>query len=333
MIVAALTDARSAGVWVSGFSDPRLPLRARLLEMLGNAATAPAWGGTDEELRAKAAAVAAGAEGLLLADLIAGEEAPERLGVRAVAGDVLDAVLPYLDDADVRIGHAAVFAVTRCVQLLLPECRGLMAGTAVADRVAVVVRRLRAVAGRDDGGVGAAAAYALAELGADTADLLDRPALAVRACAALSPASAGDARAVAALEEALRHTPDNDDWLDPGSRLQRLRLHMEFAAAAGERAGGFDELVPGALVVATPEARTTGNGWGPLLRVAFPAGWQERPLTGNQREFLRRLVGNDSVWGGWATDTPSRLAEVGLPPDREACRALLRDRDRGAGGS
>ncbi|MEV4140568.1 hypothetical protein AB0J72_51450 [Dactylosporangium sp. NPDC049742] len=264
----------------------------------------------------------------------AGEEAPERLGVRAVAGDVLDAVLKYLDDADVRIGQAAVFAVTRFVQLLLPECRGTAAGAAAGDRVAVVVRRLRVVAGRDDGGVGAAAAYALAELGADTADLLDRAALAVRACTALSPATAGDARAVAALEEALRHTPDNDDWLGLGSRLQRLRLHMEFAAA-GERAGGFDELVPGALVVATPEAGTTGNGWGPLLRVAFPPGWQERPLTGNQREFLHRLVGNDSVWGEWATDTPSRLAAVGLPPDREACRTLIgarAGRDRGRRG-
>ncbi|MGI5184507.1 hypothetical protein ACQEVZ_50465 [Dactylosporangium sp. CA-152071] len=53
VIVAVLADARSAGVRVSGFFDPRLPLRARRLEMLGNAATAPAWGGTDEELRAK----------------------------------------------------------------------------------------------------------------------------------------------------------------------------------------------------------------------------------------------------------------------------------------
>ncbi|GAA1500533.1 hypothetical protein GCM10009827_006620 [Dactylosporangium maewongense] len=66
------------------------------------------------------------------------------------------------------------------------------------------------------------------------------------------------------------------------------------------------------------------NGWGPLLlRVAFPPGWQERPLTGNQREFLRRLVGNDSVWGGGATDTPSRFAGVGLPQDREAYRTLI----------
>ncbi|MEV0133061.1 hypothetical protein AB0H83_31935 [Dactylosporangium sp. NPDC050688] len=280
VIVAVLTDARSANVGVASSFDPQLPLRARLLEMLGNAATAPAWGGTDEELRAKAAAVVAGAEDLLLADLIAGEEASARLGVRAMAGDVIDAVVSYIDDQDVRTVHAAIFAVTRFVQLLLPECRGAVTGAGAADRVAVVVQRLRAVAGRGSGvvSVSAAAAFALAELGADTTALLGEPELAVRACAALSPSTADDTRALMALEHALRCTPNNDTWLSPGSKLERMRLYIDFARAASSRARSFNELCPGALVVATPEAESTEAGWGPLLRVAFSPGWRNRPL-------------------------------------------------------
>ncbi|MFG2042502.1 hypothetical protein [Dactylosporangium sp. NPDC048998] len=326
VVVAVLADPRSAGVWVYDSWDPELPLRAKLLELLGTAAKAPAWGGTDEELRAKAAAVAAGAEDLPGPDLIAGYEAPERLGVRALAGEMLGDLLPYVDDPEVRVAHAAMFAVTRFAQLLQPEVRGAAADGAAAEQVAAAVQRLLSVAGRGDGvvSVSGAAAYALAELGADTVSLLGHPSLVARACAALSASTAGDARAVAALEEALRYTPDNDRWLHPGSSLQqRLRLHMKFAKVAGARAGSFDELVPGAFVVAAPAAESTEAGWGPLLRVAFPPGWQDRPLTGNQREFLRRLVNDDHNWGERAKYTMPYFAEVGLPQDRDACRMLL----------
>lgn len=237
VLVAALADPRSAEAWVFNPSDPRLPLRAKLLDLLGAAATGPAWGGTDQQLRAKAAAVAAGAEGLALADLVAGEEAPQRLGVRAQAAGVLGEILRYLDDPDARVGHAAVYAVTRFAQLLDPECRGVAMDAAAAAQVAAAVEGLLAVAGRGDGAasVAGAAAFALAELGADTTSLLGHPALVVRACAALSSSTAGDPRAVAALEEALRYTPENDTWLYPGIQLQRLRLHLHFAQAAAAR--------------------------------------------------------------------------------------------------
>jgi hypothetical protein len=322
VVVAVLADPRSAGVWVFDSWDPELPLRAKLLDMLGTAATTAAWGGTDEELGAKAAA---GAEDLPVPDLIAGNAAPQRLGVRAMAGEMLSDMLPYLDDPDVRIAHAAVFAVTRFVQLLRPDVRGATVDGAAAARAADAVERLHAVAGRGDGAVSVSgvAAFALAELSADTTSLLGHRALVVRACAALSPSTVGDSRAVAALEEALRYTPGNDTWLRPGSPLQRVRLHMDFAEAVGARAGSFDELVPGALVLATPEAESTETGWGPLLRVAFPPGWRDRPLTANQREFLRRLVDNDDIWGERAQYTMPCFADVGLPEDRDACRVLL----------
>ncbi|MEV6930229.1 hypothetical protein AB0M46_37900 [Dactylosporangium sp. NPDC051485] len=329
VVVAVLADPRSAGVTVHDSWDPELPVRAKLLELLGTAATAPAWGGTDDELRAKAAAVAAGVEDLPRPDLLAGYEASDRLGMRAMAGGVLGDILPYIEDPDVRVAHWALFAVTRFAQLLQPEVRGAAADGAAAERVVVAVEGLLAVAGRGDGAVSVsgAAAYALGELGADTVSLLDHPALVVRACAALSLSTAGDARAVAALEEALRYTPANDDWLHPGSPLQRKRLHMELAQAAGPRAGSFDELVPGALVVATPAAESNEAGWGPLLPAAFPPGWPDRPLTSNQREFLGRLVDDDGIWGERAKYTMPYFAEVGLPQDRDACQTLLDDPD------
>ncbi|MFD0585767.1 RHS repeat-associated core domain-containing protein [Dactylosporangium darangshiense] len=313
VFVAVLTDPRSEAPTLHDIWDPELPLRARLLNLLATAADAAAWGGVDEELRAKAAVVAADADaGMSLADRVAGAEAPLRLGVRALAGRVLGDLLPFLDDPDPRIAHAAVFAVSQFARLG-PDARG------------AAVRALLAVAQRTDGVVSVAgeAAYGLAVLGADTTSLLSHPALVVRACAALSPATAGDARSVAALEEALRYTPANDRWRPPGSSAPgRKRLHIEVAGAAAQRAASFDDLVPGAFVVATPEAESTEAGWGPLLRVAFPPGWPQRPLTGNQREFLRRLVDNDDIWGERAESAMPYFAAVGLPEDREACRAI-----------
>ncbi|MFI5909758.1 hypothetical protein [Dactylosporangium sp. NPDC051541] len=314
IVAAAVNDQRSADAWVFTTSDPRMPLRARLLAMLGQAATGAAWGGTDAQLRAKAEAVAAGGEKLSVADYVAGEEAPQRLGVRAMAGGLLLDVLPWLPDSDARVAHAAVFATTRIAQLLPPQQRR------GADE------QLLAVAEQRDspGSVAGAAAYALAELGADTTTLLqDRP-LVVRACAALSPSTDGDPHAVRALEEAMRYTPANDSWLRPGSALERVRLHMRFAATAAARASSFDQLVPGALAVAAPEGGSTEAGWGPLLRLAFPPGWPDRPLANSQRTFLQVLVGNDSVWGDRADRAMPLLAEVGLPQDREACRTVTR---------
>ncbi|MFF5229536.1 hypothetical protein [Dactylosporangium sp. NPDC000521] len=330
VLVAVLADPRSATAAVYESEDLDLPLRAKLLTLLGTAATTAAWGGTDDELRATIAAVAADEPGLSVAELWAGDEGADRLAVRALAGEVLDAVLPFIDDPDVWVAHAAVFAATRFAQLQQLVVGRVMEGRAApAGPAAVTEARLAAVARRGSGdgnglsGVSGAAAYALAQLGADTSALLEHPALVVRACAALSPATIGDRRAVAALEEALRHTPANDHWLDPGSALQRLRLHIEFAAAAAARVTDFAELMPGALAVAAPEGGATEAGWGPLLLVAFRTGWQDRPLTDAQRAFLRQLVDNDDVWGDRARLTMPCLIEVGLPPDRAACQSLL----------
>ncbi|GAA2395736.1 hypothetical protein [Dactylosporangium salmoneum] len=101
------------------------------------------------------------------------------------------------------------------------------------------------------------------------------------------------------------------------------RLHIDLAEAAQRHATSFDQLLPGALVLATPEAETLEAGWGPLLQVAFPPGWEQRPLAEDQREFLRRLVDNDEVWHERIAAGLARFAAVGLPADREACRALV----------
>jgi hypothetical protein len=312
VLVAVLADPRSAATTVYESEDLYLPLRAKLLHLLGNAATAAAWGGTDDELRAAIAAVAADDSELPVQRLLAGYEGPDRLAVRALTGEALTGILPFLDDPDVWVAHSAVYAVTRFARLRPPA--------------AATVARLTALAQRATGdGVAGAAAYALAQLGADTVVLLTHPALTVRACAALSPATAGDRRGTAALEEALRHTPANDSWLHPGSALQSLRLHLDFVAAAAARATEFADLMPGALAVAASEGDSTEAGWGPLLRVAFPPGWQHRPLTGEQRAFLQQLIDNDEVWGDRAQNAMLCLIEADLPADRDACRAFLRN--------
>jgi hypothetical protein len=131
--------------------------------------------------------------------------------------------------------------------------RGGAADDVAAGSAAAAMQRLAAVAGRGDG----AAAYALAKLRADTTALLDHPALVVRACASLSPSTRGDTRAVAALEEALRHTLDNDDWLDPPLQLTPRRVGLAHPTPIRMTGGQLPRHTLGSLLLST--AATAGR--------------------------------------------------------------------------
>lgn len=316
VVVALLGDRRVEGVWYYTLFEKRLPVRAGLLECLGYAANSAFNGGTSDELRRKAALLAAGRGAELvraglpgsIADLVAAEQAPYRIWVREHADDLLDVSLPWLDDPDPRMAQAAVYPVARC---------GMIAS---AGHRHTAQQRLLKLAQTPDGhqAVQGTAVLELLALGVDTTPLLEHPSLPVRAIAALSPATADNPRSLTALEHALRQAPQADDWLAPSPPMLDTRLTVQFANVAADRARTFDDLLPGAFAAAS-----AGVGWQSLLPVAFPPGWLDRPLSAAQREFLQRVVDNDVNWHPVYTEWMDTLRSVGLPADRDACRRLL----------
>lgn len=112
---------------------------------------------------------------------------------RAIRADLFAAVTPYLEDADTATREAALGAVVQLVRA--PE---------LADRRAAFVDVLSRLAAEDtDRRRRAIAVLTLGAWGADTTGALSDPDPAIRACAALAPARAGDPRADAVILDAL----------------------------------------------------------------------------------------------------------------------------------
>ncbi|MEE1782778.1 hypothetical protein PUR71_07595 [Streptomyces sp. SP17BM10] len=168
------------------WDDRRRPLRAALLEWLGQFAESAAW---DDEA---------------LADPQDAEEADALeavLACRAVRPQIFDAVAPFLDDQDEMVREAALGAVTH-----------LLAADDFADRIPVAADRLERIAcGRGGRRERAGALLTLAHWGRDTAMLLTDEDPAVRTCAALGTA---DPSAVDVLLAALADPVAVDSWFD-----------------------------------------------------------------------------------------------------------------------
>ncbi|MFJ6785872.1 hypothetical protein [Streptomyces yangpuensis] len=68
---------------------------------------------------------------------------------------------------------------------------------------------------------------------------------------------------------------------------------------------------------------TIAEDWGPLLAAAFPSGYnQGAELTPAQHRYLDALTDRDVCWR-YTHLVTSWFDDVGLPPDRNAIRALL----------
>ncbi|MEU7011454.1 hypothetical protein [Streptomyces sp. NPDC046332] len=162
-----------------------------------------------------------------------------------------------------------------------------------------------------------------------SAGWLADPDPAIRACAALSPGCAGQAKATRTILRALI-----DSWFleptaaDPwaGDPLPHIagRLRHALLAAAIDRASDFEELLPAALAsVPFSSNLTIAEDWGPLLAAAFPSGYdQGARLTPAQHRYLDALADRDVCWR-YTHLVTSWFADVSLPADRNAIRAIL----------
>ncbi|MGW4892260.1 HEAT repeat domain-containing protein [Kitasatospora sp. NPDC004240] len=297
-IAGVLPHPRTLALHESFFpwDDRRRPLRAALLEWLGEFAESAAW---DDEA---------------LAEPQDAEEIEELEAVRAcraVRPQIFDAVAPFLDDPDDAVREAALGAVTH-----------LLAADDLAGRVPVAADRLEGVArGQGPRRERAGALLTLALWGRDTGALLTDEDPAVRTCAALGTA---DPSAVDVLLAVLADPAAVDGWFD--EPLPQVDGRFRFTVLRGllERAESFEQVLPAALaLVPLCSQYTVDRDWGPLLASAFrePRSAGAR-LTRAQSALLAALVEQESCWGSMA-NRDAWLRTAGLPVERGQLRALV----------
>lgn len=102
------------------------------------------------------------------------------------------------------------------------------------------------------------------------------------------------------------------------------RLRHALLAAAIDRAGDFEELLPTPMAsVPFCSNLTIAEDWGPLLAGAFPSGYEQGAnLTTAQHRYLDPLADRDVCWRYTQLIT-SWFDDICLPPDRNAIRAIL----------
>ncbi|MGW1092463.1 HEAT repeat domain-containing protein [Streptomyces sp. NPDC002596] len=305
-VAAVLNDPRTMTSHedYAAWDDRPRPLRAALLEWLGQIVDSAAYGETTGEED--------------------GNEPGVTDAVRAVRGLICDAVLPHLLASNPAVREAALSATAALLQS--PDLAGR-----VAEATKILRRLLSESTDRRER---AATILTIGAWGEDTASWLADPDPAIRACAALSPACADNPEATRTILGALLEPATIDSWFleptatDPlaGNPLPHIerRLRHALLTAAIDRAADFEELLPAALAsVPYCSNLTVVEDWGPLLAAAFPSGYdQGTELTPAQHGYLAALVDRDVCWRYTHLIT-SWFDDAGLPADRNAIRALL----------
>ncbi|GAA2624694.1 HEAT repeat domain-containing protein [Dactylosporangium fulvum] len=276
------------------------PLRAALLEWLGDVAESASWGedpdDEDEE------------------DEPDEDDEADVAACRAIRRDLFQVVALYLDDADESVRTAAEGAAGHL--LLAPDL--------AESRQAVAERMLERVRQRPPH-ERANTALTVARWGVAPRELLTDAEPAVRAYAALAPALDGEPAALAVVREALLDPETADGWFADHEMLLDGWLRFALVQTLLRRTTTFTEIRDEALAVARmTNAYTVDSDWGPLLQRAFPARHTPgTPLHPAQHAFLTALVENDECWNGIA-NMIIWFSRAGLPHEREELRTLLR---------
>ncbi|MFJ7126224.1 HEAT repeat domain-containing protein [Streptomyces sp. NPDC098101] len=280
------------------------PLRAALLEWLGQIADSAAYGETTDEED--------------------GNDPGVTDAVRAIRGTIHDAAFTHLLAPDPTVRSAALNATA-----------ALLRSPELASRVSRTTQILRQLLAKStDRRERATIVLTMGAWGADVASWLTDPDPAIRACAALSPGCADNAKATRTILRALREPEAIDSWFleptaaDPwaGEPLPHIegRLRHALLSAAIERAAGFEELLPVAMAsVPFCSNLTIAEDWGPLLAAAFPSGYDRNAqFTPAQHRYLSALADRDVCWR-YTHLVTSWFSDVGLPSDQNAIKALL----------
>lgn len=240
--------------------------------------------------------------------------------LRAALAELVDVVLPLIDDQEPSVRVRSVHLATRLGGVSTVASRA-------QDLVANFEARLQWMKTRDER---AALVVGVGELGGDTRLWLDDDDEPVRVCASVYLHA--DPRATAALQGALTRPQALAGWFEEAPwRHQGVReaLLRELVS----RDLSFADLLPVAVAIAKDASKWFPDGdWGLLLRRAFPEvkfepGIQPTSpsaLDRSQRAFLEALLANDSLWD--PKNGSCRLARMkaGIPQDRREVIELLR---------
>ncbi|MFJ9100702.1 HEAT repeat domain-containing protein [Streptomyces sp. NPDC102405] len=305
-VAAILTHPQTLAEHGSSFpwDDRTRPLRAALLDWLGQIADSASYGETP------------GSEDEYGHEYDGGDEDELEAihACRSIRRELYDAVEPFLDDPHPDTREAALGAVT--LLLKAPD---------LTELVPRAAHRLRSVLAADGSRrERSSAALAMGAWSQDTTGLLNDPDPAVRTCAALATGCAHLPRATAVLLEALQDPVEADHWFpDPLPQFDGW-LRFTLLKTVLDRVDAFEELVPAAMaLIPLASDYTVDRDWGPLLVKAFPTGYSPGlPLSAAQRELLKAVTANDKCWGNIGNKF-RWLREAGLPEQRDAIRALL----------
>jgi len=302
-VAGILSDPRTAVQAGSVFPwDERArPLRAALLEWLGQVAESAAWGERAPE---------------------AGQDAPGdtdpagRAAVRAcraIRRDLYLAVAPFMSSEDEPVREAAIAAAGPL--LAAPELADLL--PAAAGRLEKLAQ---GAAARERAGI----ALTLGRCGIAPRGLLADPDPAVRTCAALTPALDEDPAARAEVHRALEDPAAADSWFTQPLPQLDGKFRFALVTALLRRAATFEEILAPALAIARmTSAYTVDFDWGPLLAKAFPVSYSHQGrLSRAQHQFLAAIAANNQCWGAIANPA-LWLRRAGLPASRDALLALL----------
>jgi hypothetical protein len=299
-------------------ADPRVePIRGGLLAFLSSVIEAPLnWDRVELERWAQHdidQLLVAGDDSAIYED----EDAANAIFARSVLACVevtpllVEHVLAQLSNSNPKVRVHAADAAAKLAQTAAP-----------IDR-AKLFERLRELASRAERDERCAHVLAIGGLGEAPREFLDDPTPSVRACAALAPALAQDARAIDELIHSVERE-DIDSWFVDRPPQFKMRPRFSVVKELVKRVPDFDRLIEAAVRVArTTQKFFVDFEWGPLLVAAV----REKPgtLSAAARRYLAALVDNAELWDARFGNAGNWFREAGLPYDRDACARLVRD--------
>jgi len=240
--------------------------------------------------------------------------------LRAMAGEIVGAVTPLLDDKndDLRQKAVAVIVEWGAVDPESSQAR------AVAD---IIENRMRRRGNRNRR---VEWALALARLGRNVSRWLDDADAGLRACAAFFVDSP---QATAVLLTALTHPDEMHSLFVHRNWFASMPRMCDVVRELLRRGLTIEQMLPAVLaLIAGLDRIESAWIWRLVMERAFPDGEIKRGtrsglperLTGAQRALLMVMLENDSWWNMDQFGREDR-ATIGLPDDREELRRYLRD--------
>jgi len=241
---------------------------------------------------------------------------------RDMAPEVIEAILPFVQDENPRIAREAMNATSKWTAIQ-SETPG-PAAEVLRARLEIATDRIQK----------SSLVLALGEMGQDVSDWLEDEDEAVRSCAALFVRTP---QADEILIGALTHPERVDTWFPRNATPAYFPMNVRLSLLDEviKRGVTIEELLPAAvaLIKQTSGGLLAEYEWGPILQLGFPdaeyvSGSGVRPplpehLTPAQHAVLEALLANKTLWDPVDGNASLARTQVGVPDTREELATYL----------